>query len=256
MDSVITLERPFYYHTDYEYLNIFFDAVSFIVHEEVTIFPKESPPNAELWIDEYAKAQYQGCGHVRLMISNPDLYGLANNTLPKIMLSEMIRWYWNASVEEQHKLDFTVVKGALDGKAIASISVNGTCKLTPAYPPQNLGSSVFIYHHEAVSSFRAEVLAPFFKEFDPSIDLQQFKTQIEDLAALQLAASLSASSPGLPPANQVNIYSFVVEATAIEVPVSEDNNVPMPVQSNAVLIGEQAWVMLGLALVLFLVCES
>ena len=47
-----------------------------------------------------------------------------------------------------------------------------------------------------------------------------------------------------------------MEATAIEVPVSEDNNVPMPVQSNAVLIGEQAWVMLGLALVLFLVCES
>lgn len=54
------------------------------------------PTDAKLrdaWLDALSMGQFQGCGHVRLMISKPSEYGLKTNDIPKDLVKEFYR-YW------------------------------------------------------------------------------------------------------------------------------------------------------------------
>ena len=39
----------------------------------------EDEQEAEIWMDLLTEAHYQGCGHIKLMMENPDLYGYGRN---------------------------------------------------------------------------------------------------------------------------------------------------------------------------------
>jgi hypothetical protein len=111
----ITVERPFYFHSDDSKLNEVFARVAARLGRRVTILPDQPPPQAEqaVWVDELTQSyasqtqpnisarfslvcRYaQGCGHLRLMIESPSSYGLAS--------SSIVQWLIRAFYEEQRR---------------------------------------------------------------------------------------------------------------------------------------------------------
>jgi hypothetical protein len=68
MDNHITSQRPFYFHTSFDKLEIVFKEVSLQLGRNVTVLPRYRPVSsveAEIWLDELVQGHAQG--HVYYM---------------------------------------------------------------------------------------------------------------------------------------------------------------------------------------------
>ncbi len=72
-----------------------------------------------------------------------------------------------------------------------------------------MGSTIFVYHADAVADFRRDVLATFFAKQSPAVPAGVFLTNVTKLLTDQLTATLT----GLSPANAVSIYTIAVPTT-------------------------------------------
>eukprot|EP00882_Tetradesmus_deserticola_P015588 GHRQ01016612.1.p1 GENE.GHRQ01016612.1~~GHRQ01016612.1.p1 ORF type:complete len:210 (+),score=71.23 GHRQ01016612.1:131-760(+) len=74
VQKVASPKRPFYFHTDESKLGSLFAAVSNAgIKPKPVVFPAVMPADpkaAAIWLQYLSKAEYQGCGHVRLMLYN------------------------------------------------------------------------------------------------------------------------------------------------------------------------------------------
>lgn len=50
-----------------------------------SVFPSTTPASP-LWLDYVSRADYQGCGHLRLMMQSPANYSIASNFIPTTLL--------------------------------------------------------------------------------------------------------------------------------------------------------------------------
>lgn len=216
MSDVITTDRPLYYHTDFGRLsNLLRDyEIEIGQAQSFTIFPSDRPTpsaNAQTLLNLLKEPEYQGCGHLRLMLEDPDAYGLPSAFVPETLLQELIEWWWDAPAAEQAKFLWVTKLGPLEGKAVTIVTSDEECPgFAPAYPPNLRGSTSFLYHATAVTNFREQVVAPFFKTYDPSIDEDDLLERINDLAGVQLTQTLTL----LDPANSVDIFTVTVDGVA------------------------------------------
>jgi hypothetical protein len=212
LNKRISSSRPFYFHTDDTQLSVVFDRVSARLGRRVTVLPVTTPPQSELmvWLDELSKSDVQGCGHIRLMLTNPESYGLDDDSVIRNTIRVFYEQYWAAKVQDKSKFDFSVKLGSLIGKAIAIVSTSnsrGRCSsLSVAVPPSHLGSSIFVYTPRAASAFRSQVLTPFFHDESQgrrSFNRASFTESMEQLTAAQLSETLKSLSP----ANSIDLFS-------------------------------------------------
>ncbi|KAF6260218.1 hypothetical protein COO60DRAFT_1508167 [Scenedesmus sp. NREL 46B-D3] len=220
MQKVASPKRPFYFHTDEGKLASLFAAVSAAgIKPKPVVFPVVMPtdPNeARIWLQHLSKAEYQGCGHVRLMLYLPEEYGLQSNYVPTELIKQFFAYWWATPLgsPERERINFVIKRGPLQGKAVAIVKNEGPgCE---GYSPKSFaahhGSSIFVYHQAAVADFRAKVLAPFFAEmanqtFYTGKPLQfnqaQFIKKIDALAGAQLGYTIN----NLYPADSVGLFS-------------------------------------------------
>lgn len=81
---------------------------------------------------------------------------------------------------------------------------------TPNTIPNHGGSTMFVYTPQAVADFRAKVLVPFFKSYDPSVNTVALLKAVESLQSKQLDASLKMVSP----LNKVPMYAINIKTAS------------------------------------------
>jgi len=213
----VSAERPFYYHTDKTKLQLVFDAVGLELGRTVTILPFTTPPAVErdIWLRELVQSYAQGCGHIRLMIANPAAYGLENPNIVQFLIRAFFEEYWASTITGKSKFDFVLKLGPLQGKGIAIVynSGPGCTGYTPAFPPNVMGSSLFVYHPTSAGAFRNTVLTQFFKTQADSEDLSfveaDFKKDSDNLFKAQLGATLTL----LDPARDCSLFNVNVDTS-------------------------------------------
>ncbi|WIA22068.1 hypothetical protein OEZ85_004413 [Tetradesmus obliquus] len=220
VQKVASPKRPFYFHTDETKLASLFSAVNNAgIKPKPVVFPAVMPSDpkaAAIWLSYLSKAEYQGCGHVRLMLYKPQEYGLSSNYVPQELIKQFFSYWWPTPLgsPERKRIKFAIKRGPLQGKAVAIVNNEGPgCQ---GYSPKSFaahhGSSIFVYHQNAVAEFRAKVLAPFFAEMAKQtfftgkplqFNMAQFIKQSDALAGTQLGYTIN----NLYPADSVGLFS-------------------------------------------------
>lgn len=161
-----------------------------------------SPPR-ELWdpiIEHMLKDGHLGCGHVRLMLANPERY-MVRRPLVEAFLRAYLRMRW----EGVHELEYVTLGGGHQEGAVVNILLEGGVwpfTRVPLISPACGDTQMFV-NHPQVSDFHREQVARFFTlhpDFS-SIDAEHFGVLNKDMrrvAGVQLAATLAVLAKGLP----------------------------------------------------------
>lgn len=218
MIEVASPSRPFYFHTSDEKLRKVFDSLKKdgYVERKPTIFPEmmpTDPKTQEAWLKKLATGSYQGCGHVRLMIDQFADYGLTSPAVPQALVKAFYKYWWSTAPgsEQRSKIQFNILQGPLDGRAIAVVDSAGACPgQSAAAVPAHGGSQIFVYHGKAVDEFRQQTLTPFFvkyaKKHGKTLDADKYYNELKSLQGKQLGATLTY----LAPANTLPLWAVTV----------------------------------------------
>lgn len=150
----------------------------------------------------------KGCGHLRLMIDRYPDYGLDSPSIPQSLIRAFYNYWWPtpAGSPERAKIEFPLLQGELHGSSILIVGAaasSGECAHhSPAIPHSSWGAQSFVLNADAVSDFRARVLAPFFARVareeasgGAGAGAQElpasFGAELEALTAKQLGATLT-----------------------------------------------------------------
>lgn len=206
LKEVASPQRPFYFHTSKHRLDHYFDNLN--LTPKPVILPETEPPNPEIWYEAWRIPEIHGCGLVRYMISNYTLFGISDPNLVPNMLEVFLRYWWTTDNIGKSKIKFDILQGDPSGSAIVTIDNAGPgCPdYSPVARPNIYGSSIYLYHPSAVLDFRHQVLFPFFKRYDPSIEYNQFIKDLDSFSNLQLEVIATL----LAPANEVDTFSVKV----------------------------------------------
>lgn len=257
-DEVASEERPLYFHTDDGSLRRLFRSLAgkLSTGRKPSIFPWKGPSGSdgEAWLNALKAAEFNGCGHIRLMIAaattgfysaqvagetitacgeklTPDTC-IDAGALAQRIIEKFFRYWWftDSGSEEREKVAFAVdgiLEGPLLGKAVTIIQNAGpeadACPgHAPLVDPSFGASQVFVYHGAAVLQWRAFVGEEYFDGLAEKYGFttDQFISTWTDIANMQLGATLTY----LEPANRVG--QFVVD-------------VPIKDVSDYVKVGEE-----------------
>ena len=200
----ITLDtRPFYYHTSQSKLTSLFKKVT----PNVIILPRNFPQNATEWYEELIKPEHQGCGHINLLLTNPNLMGIQDLNIVHFSLQSLYELFWTPNILE-NRIKIDVLQGNLDPDAVVSISNTGCDHENPAIIPNKFGSSVFVHHESAATDFRQTTIVEFFKIYDPTILKTEFLTEMNRVGKIQVDALFK----NLPTASVVNTFSVKLKS--------------------------------------------
>lgn len=179
------------------------------------------PPEAahELILEHIAKPGHLGCGHLRLMLQNPERY-MVRRELVEAFLRVYFRLRWQGVLE----LDYIILGGGHQEGAVVNIRLaSGVWPFTrvPLISPA-CGSTQMFVNHPQVAEFMRDQVARFFTihpDFLP-VDESHFGMLQKDmrrLASTQIAATLVALAPGLPIYDVVfrNEKEFTVEEVGV-----------------------------------------
>jgi len=146
-------------------------------------------------LEELLKPDHIGCGHLKLMLTRPDDYGVR----PELTL-EFMRVFFTA-LWQGKPLDYVVLEGDHQEGAVVNITINGDFQrqtLIPTITPQVGGSQMFVNHPQAAAFLRQELASGIDSLTSLKVDPQTFFQAMEELADQQLGHTLQALAKGLP----------------------------------------------------------
>lgn len=155
-------------------------------------------PPAELsgrLLDELIQPQHIGCGHIKLMLTRPDDYGVRPE-LVRAFLDAFFRSLWAGA-----EVDFVVLEGDHQEGAVVNVVVEGEVigeTPIPTITPRVNGKQMFVNHPQAVNFLRKELANGIGGILPVQVQPQTLLTTIEELAQKQLGHTLTALAHGLP----------------------------------------------------------
>lgn len=205
MNTLITVRRPFYFHNSDGRLKTAFDQYATIIGKRPATLPRVEPKNktqAEAWYEVLSAADNQGCGHVKLIMTYPEKYGLAGEEgkMSTWLIKAFFKYWWptkDGSLQRSRTL-FTILPGDLKGRALSIVNnIGPACPgFTPTTSALHADSTQFVYAAQAVSDFRTQTLVPWFvKNMDADLDPTQFLNDLVALQNLQLGTTLTLLAP-------------------------------------------------------------
>jgi rhodanese-related sulfurtransferase len=200
----------FYIHTDIEATNAFIgsmrsdsrldDALSGIQGATQWRAFLMSPPAdvRDVVLEHLLHPEHLGCGHLRLMWSNPERYGVRGE-----LVSDFIRAFmqerWAGAVEAE----LVPLPGGHAERAVLRVFVEG--ELQPFTPiplvsPSYRGVQMFVCHPRVVSYLRRQLVAFALQHraLVPDASPEAVHAEIDRLSAKQTEATLGALAKGLP----------------------------------------------------------
>eukprot|EP01101_Sappina_pedata_P007764 TRINITY_DN4165_c0_g1_i1.p1 TRINITY_DN4165_c0_g1~~TRINITY_DN4165_c0_g1_i1.p1 ORF type:complete len:355 (+),score=106.36 TRINITY_DN4165_c0_g1_i1:82-1146(+) len=225
-------EQPFYMHTSRDAVRSLSETLA--ISEEEVINPSTTELKMTL-LDYVIKPEFIGCGHISLLLRNPEEY-----VIPTYIAQELIRSFYKLlwGLDERHstlsKMQLVVLEGCHQEKAIlevtsevissetGSISKHGDIKpsdtdegfvfgrgcarvfpLVRPYITLENGDKIqfFVHHGKAIEMFRYKN-AKFFKKLltpkFPELKTRHMKTEIDRLAEKKLYLTIGNLAPTLP----------------------------------------------------------
>lgn len=236
MSKIATPTRPFYFHSSDGKLAHAFDDVLILVkahnEEHNTSFPEhlpvamperapKEPEHADIWYEALSENPLaQGCGHIRLIMSNAKDYGYsgAETHATSWLIKSFFQYWWvtKPGSLQRAKTLFPILPGDLLGRSMSIINNTGPECLdaTPTFIPHHAASTQFVYAAQAVNDFRAKVLVPFFVQYDKTTNAEALLKAVTELQDLHLAATLRL----LVPVNTVPVIAVDIETTTAAQP--------------------------------------
>jgi len=159
-------------------------------------FLRNPPPEMQdRLLDELVKPDHIGCGHLKLMLTRPEDYGVR----PEVTLAFMrtfFRGLWNGA-----PVDYVVLEGDHQEGAVVNIVVADEINpetMIPTITPQVNGKQMFVNHPQAASFLRRELSVGIDALIPVKVDADEFFTAMGQLAQQQLGHTLQALAKGLP----------------------------------------------------------
>lgn len=146
-------------------------------------------------LEELIKPDHIGCGHLKLMLTRPEDYGVR----PELTL-EFMRVFFTA-LWQGKPLDYVVLEGNHQEGAVVNVTISGDVQrqtLIPTITPQVGGQQVFVNHPQAAAFLRWELASGIDSLTPCKLDRQAFFEAMGDLANQQLGHTLQALAKGLP----------------------------------------------------------
>jgi hypothetical protein len=149
----------------------------------------------ERLLEELLKPQHIGCGHIKLMLTRPDDYGVR----PELILAFMrafFRALWSGA-----SIDYVVLGGDHQEGAVVNIVVDTEVSNEtpiPTITPQVQGKQMFVNHPQAASFLRWNLAQGMDSLTSAKVDPETFHAAIGELAQRQLGHTLAALASGLP----------------------------------------------------------
>lgn len=146
-------------------------------------------------LEELLKPDHIGCGHLKLMLTRPDDYGVR----PELTLAFM-RIFFNA-LWQGKPLDYVVLEGSHQEGAVVNITINGDIQRQtpiPTITPQVGSKQMFVNHPQAAAFLRQELASGIDSLTSCKVGPQAFFEAMADLASQQLGHTLQALAKGLP----------------------------------------------------------
>lgn len=159
-----------------------------------------SPPAKvrDIVLEHLARPEHLGCGHVRLMWTHPETYGIRPE-----LVTTFVRTFMQARWDGAVDAEFVPLPGGHAERAVLRVFIEG--ELHPFTPiplvsPSYRGLQMFVCHPQVVSYLRRQLVA-FAQQYPalvPRVSADALIDEIERLAEAQMAASLGALANGLP----------------------------------------------------------
>lgn len=184
-------ERPFYLHSDRPAVQRLLKSIG-QEHEENPLEIKDESTKLT-FIEHFGKgAEFQGCGHLRLILENPEGY-----SLNLILFSHLSKAFFSRLFKGDDRVMFKVYEIPQDGCAL--VVVNGSAAIkTSILSTQCINAhQVFILNQHAVSGFRKQFIVPFFFPNDPvkQAEMLEAMETIGWRNAMMSANSLAGGKP-------------------------------------------------------------
>jgi rhodanese-related sulfurtransferase len=184
---------------------------------DVATFLRHPPPSLrEALLEHLLTPDNVGCGHLRLILSHPDDYGVRPG-LARALGRVVFHRFWSAP----EVIDFVVLAGDHHEEAVVNVSMGGAVHAftnVPAIPPRIAGHSVFVNHPEVSAFLRREHAAFLFDQLpllaSSGVTAERFEAALADKASAQLGLTVGYLAAELP---VFDLYFVDGEATVVPV---------------------------------------
>jgi hypothetical protein len=152
---------------------------------------------AEALLPHVLAADNIGCGHLKLIVKNPEEYGVRPQ-LARKFLETVFRAIWAGG-----DIDYTVLEGGHAEGAVVQVTAGKkkhAYTRIPMVAPCSHGQQMFVQHPKVVAWLRHQ-MATFLGEVEPlleGVDTDDFTHEVRKLADQQLGATLQHLASGLP----------------------------------------------------------
>ena len=139
-----------------------------------------------------------GCGHLRLMLSDPQTYEVRSE-LTATVLRTFFRRLWS----RHPALEYVVLEGGHAESAVVTVTLDAeevhAFSRIPLVSPRIDDTEIFVNHPQVARFIRRENVAFLLEELPlVGVDGQTFYDALDELAERQLASTLEALAPSLP----------------------------------------------------------
>lgn len=150
-------------------------------------------------LEHFTDPQHMGCGHLRLMLQNPEQYEIRS-----ALVVDFLRAFFSTRWAGAPEMENVVLPGGHQEGAVVNVRVEGQLHAyswVPLLSPAYAGTQMFV-NHPQVSAFLRQELAAFLGEqqdlWGEPLDPARVLAELEGLAGRQLGATLGHLAKGLP----------------------------------------------------------
>lgn len=169
--------------------------------EEIRRFVLAPPPALEdALLDELARPEHIGCGHLRLLSEHPEAYGLRPG-----LSAATLKAIFRHAFRHPDALDFVLLEGEHREQGVLLVRSSGPVEAhsrVPMLTPHEELSEYFVFHPEVATYIRQET-ADFLAEQHERLglatpDRSALRKKVEQLGQRQLEETLKRLAPTLP----------------------------------------------------------
>lgn len=170
-------------------------------HEDVRAFVR-SPPQAmeEALLEHLVAPENVGCGHIRLMITQPSRYGVREG-----LVSDVLRAAFRRGWRRPELLEYAILDGEHEERGVLEVQIEHAVHahtLVPMVAPHVGTRELFVLHPQVTAFVRAENAWFLVEQLAPAeaarVDAAALRSRITALGARQLAATVASLAPHLP----------------------------------------------------------
>jgi hypothetical protein len=138
-----------------------------------------------------------GCGHLRLMLQQPEAYGVR-----RALVADVLRAFYRRLWSGRNDLELVVLTGSHDESAVVTVELPSDVHAytrIPLMSPRLRDTEVFVVHPQVARFVRRENAAFLVERVDALREHEdEYFAELEHLAAVQLGETMATLATGLP----------------------------------------------------------